>query len=229
MPLHDDRLAKASRLLRHNAGLRQIDLHTSRYVAQEIEAGRSGELTLDGVKRHFDGLGARLNVGVWWNGAALDCLLDQRHAEVVNATASVLLAQRFAPRTEFTYSDFGERGSIDLFATREDVHALFIGEAKSEWGSLEETLRRQDAKVRLAPKLCRQAFGWTPQFVASVLIFPNDRTARRVADRYSATLGRYPARAREIRAWLSRPTRSLAGIWFLTNADADKRDLAQRR
>lgn len=222
MTSEDERLARSSRLLRQQAGLRQSDLATSRYAAQEIDAGRSGLLRLDLVRSHFAGLGAKAQFSIWWNGAALDRLLDEDHAGVVETTSRILPAYGSQVKTEYSFSDYGERGSIDIFAGRDDVQAVFVGEAKSEWGSLEETLRRQDVKVRLAPKLARAAFGWTPKFIASVLIFPDDRSSRRVADRYGATLSAYSARAREIRAWLRQPVGGIGGIWFLTNARAGR-------
>ena len=212
----DERLAKSSRVLRHKAGLRQRDLATSRYVTQEIEAGRTGQLRVDLVRSHFSGLGAKAQFNIWWNGAALDRLIDENHAGVVEGTAGILPRYGFAVRTEFSFSDYGERGSIDVFAGRDDVRAVFVGEAKSEWGSLEETLRRQDVKVRLAPKLARAAFGWTPRHVANVLIFPDDRSSRRIADAHRATLAGYPARAGDIRAWLRNPNGAIGGIWFLS-------------
>jgi len=149
--------------------------------------------------------------------------LDARHAEIVDAVAEILQANGFVTRAEHSFNEYGERGSIDVFAGHETAEAVFVGEAKSEWGSLEETLRRQDMKVRLAPKLAESAFGWRPKTIASVLVFANDRTSRRTADRYSAALTDYPARAREIRAWLRSPVASLGGIWFVTNAGLGRR------
>ncbi|MEP7360326.1 MAG: hypothetical protein ABI744_01975 [Chloroflexota bacterium] len=227
MNFDDNRLAKTSRLLRREAGLRQGDLSTSRFVAQEIEAGRSGLLRIDLVREHFAALGAKAQLTVWWNGAALERLSDQRHAEIVNGAATALASFGFRVLTEFTFNEFGERGSIDLFGGRDDQKAVFVGEAKSEWGSLEETLRRQDLKRRLAVKLAKAAFGWPPDQVASVLIFPNDRTARRVVDRYHAALASYPTRAREIRSWLRSPGGSLNGIWFLSNAATVRRGIGE--
>ena len=223
MPSEDDLLATASRLLRRHAGLRQVDLTTPRFVTQEIEGGRAAALTLGLVRNHFAALGAKAQLAIWWNGAALDRLLDQRHAEIVNAAAAILPRHGFNVKTEHTFNEYGERGSVDIFAGQAATRAVFVGEAKSEWGSLEETLRRQDMKVRLAPKLAEEAFGWRPLAVASVLIFPDDRTCRRVAERYGPSLSAYPARGREIRRWLRRPTGTLGGIWFLTDAGLVRR------
>jgi len=222
--LDDQRLAKASRLLRRETGLRQGDLPTSRFVTQEIEAGRAGRLRVDHVVAHFAAPGAKAQINVWWNGAALDRLTDQVHAQVVNSTAMILSRYGFHMRTEYTFNEYGERGSIDLFAGNDVARAVFVGEAKSEWGSLEETLRRQDLKVRLAPKLAEEAFGWRPSSVATVLIFPADRTAQRVVERYRAALAGYPARAREIRTWLRNPSGPLGGIWFLSDAGLGRRE-----
>jgi hypothetical protein len=131
----------------------------------------------------------------------------------------VLAADGWRILTEFTFAEFGERGSIDVFAGRDDERAVFVGEAKSEWGSMEETLRRLHVKARLAPKLANEAFGWQAQIVGCVLVFPEDRTARRVADRFAATLNSaLPSRGREIRTWIREPSSNLRGLWFLSDA-----------
>lgn len=225
MPLDDDRLAKASRLLRRKQGMRQDDLATSRFVAQEIEAGRAGRLRIDHVRAHFAGLDASLRVSAWWNGAALDRLIDERHAAVVECTAATLHRYAFRVATEASFNDYGDRGSIDVFGAHDPTRAVFVGEAKSEWGSLEETIRRLNVKIRIAPKLALSTFGWRAVSIAGVLVFPEDRTARRIADRYVATLSAsFPARGREVRQWLRQPTGHLRGIWFLTNAELDRHE-----
>ena len=189
-----------------------------------IEAGQAGELKLDQVRAYFEKFDARARTSLWWNGAELDRLLDSRHAAVVEA--GVVEVRRYVWRTatEISFSEYGERGSIDLLAAKESSAAVFVGEAKSEWGSVEETLRRMDVKARLAPKIAFETFGFRPRAVASVLILPEERTARRIAERFEATLGSaLPARGWEIRRWLKAPQGSLRGIWFLSNAAEDRR------
>jgi len=230
MALDDERLAMASRMLRRRKGLRQVDLVTPRAIVQDIEAGRIGPLRVDQLRAHFAGLGASLRMTAWWEGAALDRLLDQEHAVVVEVLAHELQICHFRVLTEFSFSEYGERGSIDVFGGLDLRRAVFVGEAKSEWGSIEETLRRLDVKIRLAPKLAERAFGWRPEVVAGVLAFPESRTARRVADRHSATLAAsVPARGREVRHWLRQPSSSLRGIWFLTNAELVRHETVAKR
>ena len=74
---------------------------------------------------------------------------------------------------------YGERGSIDLLAWHEASRTLLVIEFKTELTSIEETLRRHDSKVRLAPGIARERFGWDPAVDARLLVLPEDRTARR--------------------------------------------------
>ena len=201
--------------------MRQVDFVSdgrSLHFIRALEDGRAGQLRIDDVREHFASLGGRSRVSIWWKGADLDSLLDERHAMVVERGATIVGGYGWAVLTEVTFSDYGERGSIDLFATDEHRSAVFVGEAKSAWGSIEETNRRLDTKARLSPKVAYDRLGWRPRFVAKVLIFPDDTTARRVARRFDATLAAtYPARAREIRGWLRRPEGAIAGLWFLSD------------
>jgi hypothetical protein len=55
--------------------------------------------------------------------------------------------------------------------------------------------------------------------IGAALVFPDDRTARRIAERFAATLdAALPARSRDVRRWIQQPTGDLRGLWFLTNA-----------
>lgn len=222
MTRDDDRLAQASRALRRRQHLRQIDLKSttrSREFVMALEGGRAAGLRLGDLRRHFTALGASLRVTVWWEGAALDRLLDERHAQVVEGATRELQHFRWPlVAAEVSFSEYGERGSIDVFGGHPDAGAVFVGEAKSEWGSVEETLRRLNIKTRLAPKIGRDTFGFRVRHVAAVLIFPDESTHRRVAERFPATVdAALPARGREIRRWLRQPSGDLRGLWFLSN------------
>ncbi len=169
------------------------------------------------MRTYFDQFGAAVRVSVQWNGAALDRTIDEQHATIGEGAIAVLVRYRWATQAELTFSEFGERGSIDVFGANESAAAVFVGEVKSEWGSIEETNRSLDVKARLAPKLCFDRYGWRPTSVAKVLILPENGGARRIAARYQNTLRAvYPARSREIRRWIEKPSGPLAGIWFLS-------------
>ena len=84
-----------------------------------------------------------------------------------------------------------------------------VNEIRTAFGSLEETNRLLDVKVRLVPGLVEERFGWRPRTVSRVLIVPADDTLRRIASRHSATMdAAYPAArmgAGGRRRWMSNP------------------------
>jgi hypothetical protein len=154
----------------------------------------------------------------WWNGAAADRLLDERHAHLVERVVAVLTAHGWEVDVELSFSEYGERGSIDVFGSRRDRSAIAACEIKSALGSLEETNRVLDVKERLAPTIAFKRLGWRPAVVGRLLILPRNSTIQRVVSQHASTmLAIYPARGREVRAWLRQPTSPVRGIWFVSD------------
>jgi hypothetical protein len=92
-----------------------------------------------------------------------------------------------------------------------------VVEVKSDLGSIEETNRVLDAKELLAPRLSAARFGWPPDVIGRLLVLPDEDRLRRLVARHERTMTAvYPARGREVRAWLRAPDRQLRGIWFLS-------------
>lgn len=182
------------------------------------KTANAGKLRVDDVRSHFARLGATIRVTAFFEGALLDRLIDAEHADVIEAGVRELRSMRWpVVQTEVSFNEWGERGSIDLLAADEQSSSVVIGEAKSAWGSVEETLRALDVKTRLAPKVVYDRFGWRPTTTGVVLVFPETGSTRRVAQRHSETLlSAYPVRNREIRSWLRQPSGPLRGLWFLS-------------
>jgi transcriptional regulator with XRE-family HTH domain len=219
----DERLAQLLRLLRRRGNLTQAQLADRagipRRVVQLIEGGNAQRVRLGDLRRSFDGVDARARLTTWWRGAAADRLLDARHAELAEHAIRVLQLRDWLTKSEVTFSEYGERGSIDIFGAHERRRAVLVGEVKSDIGSLEETNRVLDAKERLAPKLAIEHFGFMPRFIGRLLILPDEMRLRRLIERHAATMGSvYPARGRDVRAWLRHPEHSIRGIWFLSDA-----------
>jgi transcriptional regulator with XRE-family HTH domain len=221
MSSEDERLGRLLRLLRRRRGWRQIDLaqvaHVSRRDVLLIEAGRCGQIPLDRVRRAFAAVDARAKTTVWWNGAAADRLLDERHAGLVERALASFRRAGWETAVEVSFSDYGDRGSIDIFAARPRDRAVAITEVKSDIGSIEEMNRMLDTKVRLAPKVAFARLGWRPAVVGRLLVLPSTPTMRRIVQRHSLTMvSAYPARGREIRTWLRSPAAPISGLWFVS-------------
>lgn len=217
----DERIGRLLLAIRRRSDLRQRDLARAAGVPREdiirIEAGFAGCIRLDRLRRVFDAAGGRTRLGVWWDGAAADRLLDERHAAIVERTLRVFERRGWAAAPEVSFSEFGERGSVDVLAGLRSALAVAICEVKTDFGSLEETNRVLDMKERLAPVIAERRLGWRPRIVGRILIVPATSSIRRVIAAHDRTMGSlYPARSREVRAWLHAPAAPLRGIWFVS-------------
>lgn len=219
--MDDVRTGRLLRALRRRVRLTQKQLGERVGVSQQeislLERGHCDGVQLRTVRLVFRGLDASADLDIRWRGGAIDRLLDERHAALVRAIVDLLASDGWEVLPEVTYSHFGERGSIDLVAWHADSATLLIVEVKTELTSLEATLRKHDEKVRLAPEVVGERFGWRSTSVARLLVLPDHRTARRQVERAGSVLARtYPIRGWDMRRWLKRPAGRGDGLLFLS-------------
>lgn len=218
----DERLGRLLKLVRTRTGLTQVQLAARSRVplldVKRVEAGAAGSVRLDRIRSLYEAVDGRARTTGWWNGAAGDRLLDERHAAIVEIVVRLFRERGWQVHVELSFAEFGERGSIDVFAAHPGRAAVAVCEVKSVIGSLEETNRTLDVKVRLAPTIAFKSVGWRPSVVGRLLIVPRDMTLRRSIERHAATMDAiYPGRSREARAWLRDPAASLSAIWFVSD------------
>ncbi len=216
----DVRLGKQFRALRHRLRWRQVDVGGKAGLSQDVislvECGRIEDVSLRALRRHARALGGELRVELLFRGGELDRLMDEGHAALVGAIANRLEGLGWETRPEVSFAVFAERGSIDLLAWHAASGTLLVIEAKTELTSIEETLRRHDAKVRLAAEVAAERFGWRPRRVARLLVITDGSTRRSQVQRHEAVLRTaYPLRGGALRRWLREPSGSVAGLAFL--------------
>jgi len=219
--MDDVRLGRTLRSLRRRRRWTQRQLGAAAGVSQSqvslVERGHVEAVSVRTIRRLFTALDARYEGMVTWRGGALDRLLDERHAGLVGAAASRLSQRGWSVEVEVTFSEFGERGSIDLLAWHAPTRSLAIVEVKTEIASVEETLRRHDVKLRLAPKPAAERFGWQAVNVGRILVVLESSTNRRRVERHAATLGRaYPTRGWAVHRWIRAPDAPIRGLVFLS-------------
>ena len=221
-PVVDDRaVGLVLRALRRRRRWRQADLAEragcSQALVSQIERGHVGRSTVDTVRQLFGAVDGRLQLAPRWRGAELDRLLDAEHAVVVGALAGTLERVGWNVLLEVTYSEFGERGSIDVLGLHPESRSAFVGEVKTDVASSEAVARALDAKGRLAATVVRRLEGWRPELVAQVLVFPESPRLRRLLASSPVLARRYPIDSRRVRGWLRQPAGPLQASWFLTN------------
>jgi len=209
--MDDFRLGRMAWVLRQRLELRQEDVAARAGVRHDtvsrLERGDIGGMTLATIRRIFAVFDAEVVLHVRWHGGDIDRLLDRRHAEMGEAMVERLSSLGWTVMPEVSFSEFGERGSIDLLGWHPARSTLLVIELKTELTSIEETIRRHDAKARLGAKIARERLGWEAQTVARLLVLPEERTPRRQVERHEGLFLRsYPMRGWDLRRWLASPS-----------------------
>jgi Holliday junction resolvase-like predicted endonuclease len=204
----------------------------SQDVVSRAERGQVAGMPLRNLESIAHALEADVSVTIRWRGGDLDRLLDEGHAALGGRLAAWLSRFGWEVRPEVTFSIWGERGAIDLLAFHETTGTVLVVEVKTELASVEETLRRHDAKARLADRIATDHLGWMPRAVARLLVLPDGATARRRVERHEEVLTRsYPMRGGDVRRWLRAPSKSMSGLLFLSfpRAMPGKRTIVGRK
>ena len=218
--MDDTRLGRLVRVLRQRRGWRQADLAgragIGRTVVSDLERGQANGTSLATVRKIVGAFGLSTELVVHGLGADMDRVLDERHAALLGACSKWLRGLGWTIVAEVSYSEWGERGSVDLLCWHAQTATLLVVEIKTELASVEATLRKHDEKARLGPKLARDRFDWRPQAVGRLLVFPDDRRERaRVEAHASVLVGAYPLRGYEARRWCRSPSGPMSGLLFL--------------
>ena len=203
------RFGLSIRALRRRRRWRQADLAeqagVSRTAISRVERGRADRLTVRALQAVAGALGARIECRLLWNGEALDRLLDESHAALVDIVIRWLRAAGWTTAPEVSFSVRGERGSIDVLAFHPTAATLLVVEVKSVVPDLQATFVTVDRKTRLASEIARER-GWRPARVGRLLVLREDWTARRRVAAHEATFaGAFPARGWAVRRWLRDP------------------------
>jgi hypothetical protein len=196
-----------------------VTARLSRSTVSRVEREEWDGVTFASIAAVADVLGTRLSVLVSWHGAALDRVLDEGHARLVAVVVARLDQWGWETRVEVSYSEWGERGSIDILAWHAKTATLLVIEVKTEVGSVEGLLRRLDVKIRLVAGIVRERFGWRAARVAAIVVFPESDAVRRQVARNAAVINNaLPARSREVVAWLKSPVGAVRGCWFISDS-----------
>lgn len=213
------RFGRALRVVRRRARLRQADVavraETSRSTVSRIERGRVGRIQFATLRRVGAALEADVELTFRWRGEAVDRLLDEAHADLVDVAAGLLRRHGWEIAIETTFSIDSERGSIDIFGWHAAERAVLVGEVKSVVPDAQATIGALDRKTRLAARIARER-GWDAVTIGRVLLVGEGTTARRRVARHAAMFDTaFPDRGREMLRWLRLPVGPVSGLLFL--------------
>lgn len=211
-------------LTRQRKNWRQFDLAQAAGVSQSMvalaEIGALDRLTIRTLRRIGTPLQIRLPFTPLWNGGEADRIRDRGHARLVDDVVATLRRYGWEAIVEFTFSHYGERGSIDIAAWHPETRSLLIFEVKTRIYDVQGLVAGIDRKARLAGLLLRIERGWIPLAVSRLVVVPELTANRSLIARHAALFNAaFPARSREARTWIRQPAGALSGIWFLSSAN----------
>jgi hypothetical protein len=106
---------------------------------------------------------------------------------------------------EVTFSEFGERGSIDIVGRHQASGMIAVIEVKGSISDVNQTIIGLDQKRRLMPEIARKR-GWACRGTAAILVVADSSTARDRVGRHRATFdAAYPLRGPAVAGWLRNP------------------------
>ncbi|MEO8273737.1 MAG: helix-turn-helix transcriptional regulator [Chloroflexota bacterium] len=211
------------RLARIRRGWRQQDLAdhagASRAAVSRLERGRIGELPLDLVRKVAAQLDIRVEAFARARAIDIDRVVNARHTALAEFVVRWIGSMPgWIVRAEVSFSEYGERGVIDLLSWHEATRALLVIELKTEFVDFGELLAVLGMKHRLGSVVARQ-FGWKPASVSSCLLIADSMTNRRRAADHAALLASaFQQDGRELLRWLKAPAGSIRALRFVTDA-----------
>ena len=211
------------RLARIRRGWRQQDLAIragwSRSTVSRIERGHLGSLPLEVVRAVAAALDIRVDVAARSRAIDMDRVVNARHAGLASFVVAWL--QKFDGwdvRPEVSFSEYGERGVIDLLCWHAGSRSVLVIELKTELVDFNDLLGTLDRKQRLARSIARQ-LGWEPASVSTALLVADSMTNRRRADAHAPLLAAaLPDGARALVQWLRAPKQGVRARRFVSDA-----------
>jgi transcriptional regulator with XRE-family HTH domain len=208
--MDDRRVGRIFRAVRIRLGLRQRDLSDRTGVSVgQISAAELGSLehvSLTTLRKLGDALDIQVTVDAWWRSGRVDQLLDRVHAVLVEYLVALLRKAGWDVRAEFTFNEFGDRGSVDVLGWHAASRTLLIGEVKSRIDDVQETVRTAMMKARVVPAVVQRDLGWTPARITRLLVMPDTHGNRAAIRRHAATFATlWPERSVAMRRLIRQP------------------------
>ena len=212
-------------------GHRQVDVAIAAGVSAQtvsrIERGHVETFSLRALRAVARALEVRLTLAPWSRHGDLHRFATADHADLVEDVVRELVGLGWVSRAEVSFSEFGERGFVDVLAWHPPTATLLVSEVKTAIVDVGEVIGILDRKRRLATRIAGR-FGWEPVAIGTALIVREGRTnRRRLAQHRSTFASALPAGSRAFRAWLRSPHGPSAAVAMWP--DSHPRAIGRRR
>lgn len=152
-------------------------------VIARHERGMINSLTR--LERHAAVLDLRLDLRLMGRAGQLDRLADEEHAAIVEMLAGWLRRCGHQVEAEASFSEWGERGRIDLLAHAPRTRTVVIVEVKTLLLDLQELLGGLNVRERLISTIAQRR-GWGVDRRITVLAVAGTASNRKVVHAHAA-------------------------------------------
>jgi transcriptional regulator with XRE-family HTH domain len=160
------------------------------------------------LESHAAVFALRVDVRIVGRAGELVRLADDEHAAIVESLATWFRAQGFQVDVEASFSEWGERGRVDLLAFDPVTGTLVIVEVKSLLVDLQDLFGALDVKQRLAASIAGRK-GWAPTRTMVVLAVADTSANREAVRSHPSMFNGFARRALTRGALLAGQTRIL--------------------
>jgi transcriptional regulator with XRE-family HTH domain len=207
----DQQVGALLRAVRIRGRKRQEDVaagaRVHRSKVSSIERGLLDDVLIGELRAIAAQLEIRVEVGASWRGGDGARVVNERHSRMHELVAARLAATpgwQFA--TEVTFSEYGERGVIDILAWHAATRTLLVIELKTEIPDPAGLVAQVDRYARLARQIGRGR-GWDASRVAAwALVAESDLNRRQLARHRTLLRNTFPLDGHFLRRWLRAPS-----------------------
>lgn len=167
-----------------------------------LECGQMDGIPVGTIRRCLAVLEVRLDLVPAWRGTMIDRVRDERHAVLEAAWKERLEGWRWLTWAEVSYSQYGERGRVDLVAWESRARVLVVVEVKSEIVDVQALLGSLDQRVRLGPNIAASLGLPRPERIVPMVVASDTTANRQRVMRFGPLFARFDLRGREAVSWL---------------------------
>lgn len=178
----------------------------------------------EALERHAGVFGLRVEIRLMGRSGQLVKLADEEHAAIVEYLAGWFRDAGFLVELEASFSEWGERGRIDLLAYDPATRTLVIVEVKTQVIDLQDTFGALNVKERLASAVAERR-GWQTDRCVAALVLADTYQNRKVVRDHPSLFTDWPAR-RLARAALGVGERML--VWIPASVTSRNAWIASR-
>lgn len=188
-------IGRVLRMLRLRRDWRQSDVADKAGISSSAvgrhENGIIGSLGV--FEQHAGVFGLRIDLRVIGRAGSLVRLADEEHARVVESVAAWFRSHGYLTETEASFSEWGERGRIDLLAFDPRTGTLVIVEVKTQLLDLQDLFGGLNVKERLAMTIARRR-GWNATRQVTVLAVADVSANRRIVREHPSLFADFSVR-----------------------------------